>query len=520
MEWQDRRRPQAVFQPPVPVGPADTRRIMPARRRGDIRRPLDLQRDVGSLRWWKDFAKLAGLTAAAIALWPDLTPVHAAAPLTASDPELREEYRSLVIMPLALGGDNGRRMGPTELVEALPDAPERPTLYRNTVLARGESFTGMLQRAGVGPDEARQAARLVGQHAKLDEIPGGTDIALTLGRLPEGGGTRPLERLDFRARFDLNLSIARSGDGLAVTPRQVRVDTTPLRIRGVVGDSLYRSARAAGAPARAVQAYLRALSSRLDIDADIRPTDHFDLVVDYSRAATGEVKSGNLLYAGLERDGKAAAQLLRWGKQGEFYESGDMRASVRRSGGGPGLVAPVQGRLTSRYGMRMHPILRYRRKHSGVDFGAPTGAPIYAVTDGIVSMSGWGGGCGNVVKLEHGQGMGTRYCHMVRTAVNRGERVRKGQVIGYVGSTGRSTGPHLHYEVYRNGRTIDPLTWKFAAPAVVTVDRSEQKAFQARLDAILKIRPGAALDRMATQPSGRDGEGATRREIDRIALVR
>jgi murein DD-endopeptidase MepM/ murein hydrolase activator NlpD len=126
-----------------------------------------------------------------------------------------------------------------------------------------------------------------------------------------------------------------------------------------------------------------------------------------------------------------------------------------------GMIQPVNGHVTSGYGLRRHPILGYVRMHAGIDFGAPYGSPIFAVSDGIVSFAGRHGGHGNYVRLDHGGGIGTGYGHMSRIAVSPGMRVHAGQVIGYVGSTGLSTGPHLHYELYENGRTVNPLSMRF-----------------------------------------------------------
>ncbi|WP_066703114.1 M23 family metallopeptidase [Sphingobium amiense] len=114
-------------------------------------------------------------------------------------------------------------------------------------------------------------------------------------------------------------------------------------------------------------------------------------------------------------------------------------------------------RITSAFGMRAHPLLGGMRNHQGIDLAAPIGTPVRAAADGIVSQAGWSGGYGLLVAIDHGQRMATRYGHMSRLAVEPGQRVLRNSVIGYVGSTGRSTGPHLHYEVLRNGRAVDPL---------------------------------------------------------------
>ena len=119
---------------------------------------------------------------------------------------------------------------------------------------------------------------------------------------------------------------------------------------------------------------------------------------------------------------------------------------------------PVEGvSLTSSFGMRVHPVLGGRRAHKGVDLGAPTGTPILATADGVVGKAEWFSSYGLYVQLEHGASLETRYGHMSRLNVFAGQRVRKGDVIGYVGSTGRSTGPHLHYEVFRAGRVLNPV---------------------------------------------------------------
>jgi murein DD-endopeptidase MepM/ murein hydrolase activator NlpD len=138
--------------------------------------------------------------------------------------------------------------------------------------------------------------------------------------------------------------------------------------------------------------------------------------------------------------------------------------------------------------MRRHPILGYMRMHAGVDFAAHYGAPVYAVTDGTVTFAGRHGGHGNFVRLQHGGGLGTGYAHLSRIAAVPGQRVRRGQVIGYVGSTGLSTGPHLHYELYRNGVTVNPLSVRFTATAQLA--GADLAAFRAKLAQYRALRVG------------------------------
>ena len=466
----------------------------------------DLAEDIGSRRWFRGLGTMVGLGAVALAFWPDLTPLEAR-PAMPQDEEVQSELRSQMIMPLALGADSGRRMGPTEQVIPLKSAPERPQIDLVVTLAPGDSFVSMLRRAGVSAGDIDRAAALVGQAVPLGEIQPGTQMDVLLGRRPAPGEPRPLDSLAFRARFDLELELTRPGvgesnpDGTPVIPsgplalkrNVIRVDETPLRVRGTVGSSLYRSMRQAGVPASAVQEYLKALDAQVDMDREVRPSDEFDIILAYRRAATGERQAGQLLYAGVDRAGKPRTQLMRWGRDGRFYEASGVGEQRR------GLLAPVPGAVTSNFGMRRHPILGYHRMHAGIDFKATYGTPIVAVSDGRVSSAGRSGGCGIAVRLEHGGGLSTRYCHMSRMAVTAGMQVRRGQVIGYVGSTGLSTGPHLHYEMYRGGRVINPATVSFVTRAELS--GTELIDFRRQLIRLKEIEVGAALKDLEPLPN-------------------
>jgi murein DD-endopeptidase MepM/ murein hydrolase activator NlpD len=469
----------------------------------------DLAQDIGSRRWLRGAGTLLGLSAVALAGWPDFAPLEAA-PVMAIDDPVRDEFRSQMIMPLALGADSGRHMGATDRVIPLKAAPERPRLDLEATLAGGDSFDRMLLRAGVGEAEAGLIAEMIAGAVPLGEIAAGTKVDLTLGRRPAPGAARPVEALSFRARFDLQLAVERRGGRLALDPRPIKVDTTPLRVRGTVGPSLYRSARSAGAPANSVQQYLRALGAEVDLDSGIASGDEFDLVIEYKRAATGEVEAGKLLYAGLLRNGKPRKQLMCWGSDGRFFEASGVGEQRE------GLMMPVASRgISSSYGRRRHPILGYSRMHAGIEFRAGYGQPIYAVTDGTVSFAGRHGGHGNYVKLSHGAGLGTGYAHMSRIAVSGGQHVRRGQVIGYVGSTGLSTGPHLHYEMYRNGATVNPSSVQFVTRAQLS--GQELARFRARLAELQTVAPGAALATLAPDPAV---EHEPVREIDRLESKR
>lgn len=467
----------------------------------------DLAEDIGSRKWLRGMATLLTLSVTAIALMPGFSSVEAAATMPL-DTNGRDVFRSQAIAPLALGADSGRHMGATPRVHALSSVPERPSIQLVTTLGQGDTLGQMLERAGLGQTDVDRVAALVGQTVPVGSIKPGTQFDVTLGRRPQAGASRTLDLLDFRARFDLDLAIERQGDGLSLIRHPIAVDATPLRIRGTVGSSLYRSARNAGAPVAAIQSYLQAIDKYLSLESDISAGDEYDFVLSYRRSAKGERQVGDLLYAGVMRDGKPRLQLLRWGKDGAMFAA----SSIGQTTAAP-VGQPVAGHITSTYGLRRHPILGYVRMHSGIDFGAPYGSPIYAVADGVVGFAGRHGGHGNYVRLEHGSGLGTGYGHMSRIAVAPGARVRAGQVIGYVGSSGLSTGPHLHFEAYSGGRTINPAGIRVAARP--QIDAHEKDAFTARIRALLQIAPGAALAPVAARSDRHEVEAG--REIDRLA---
>ena len=466
----------------------------------------DLGEDVGSQRWFRGLATLTILSVIALSFLPNFGPVYGAQPPMPTPVQL-EMARTQTIMPIAFGSDTGGRMAASENVVALSGSPERPSIEMTATLGQGDSFARVLQRAGVGGADVQRAVSLISGTASLSDIAPGTPIAIVLGRRTSRDAPRPLESLDFRARFDLHLAVNRAGGGLNLTRKAIAVDDTPLRIRGIVGSSLYRSARAAGAPADVIQDYLKIIAGRTSL-TNIGANDEFDIIVAHRRAETGEVQVGGLLYAGVDRGGQPKIQMLKWqdGDSTQWFEA----SGVGQTSGQ--MASPVNGRMTSGFGYRRHPILGYRKMHVGIDFGAPHGAPIYAATDGVVVLAGRAGGCGNAVKINHGGNLATRYCHMSRVATSNGQRVRQGQIIGYVGSTGLSTGPHLHYELYKNGSIVNPLSVKFTQRAQLS--GSDLARFKSQLARLKSVKPGAALVPMGGQ---RKAVEEPKREIDRIS---
>jgi murein DD-endopeptidase MepM/ murein hydrolase activator NlpD len=232
-------------------------------------------------------------------------------------------------------------------------------------------------------------------------------------------------------------------------------DPDSRRFTGRVGGDLSASLLAAGVPEAQGREYVAILGKAIPLADGLSVDDRFDLVLE----RTPDGRAGQLLYVGLDRVARADVELLKWtdGRQ-VIWVNGDGVGGEDQSRMG----LPVHGRLTSGFGERFHPILGYMRFHKGADLAAPAGTPIVAAADGKVVGAGWHGGYGQLVQIAHADGLETNYGHMSRVAARIGEFVHKGEVIGYVGSTGLSTGPHVHFEVTRNGRPVNPLSVKMS----------------------------------------------------------
>jgi murein DD-endopeptidase MepM/ murein hydrolase activator NlpD len=442
----------------------------------------DLGARIGSPDWFRGAATCIALLAGAWYLSPGLhRPIIGAVPAPLAGPQW-DEARAQSIAPIGWGATTGRHMAAGDLVAPLAETPERPIIEETATLGDGDSLTSVLERAGVANDEAQQTSDLVAGKMALDDIAPGTQLNLTLGRRASKSVPRPLEKLSFRARFDLGLTIARADNRLAITPRPIAIDHTPLRIEGLVGSSLYRSARAAGVPAKIVEAYIKAIATRVSLGSDVTAGDTFDFIIDRARAATGEVQLGQLAFAGLDLANRKI-QLVRWTSEGQDQWFAASGVGERKAA----MALPVDGHITSTFGMRMHPILHYVRMHDGVDVGAPYGTPIHATADGRVLFAGRKGGYGNFVMLSAGGNLTTGFGHMSRIAVHPGESVRAGDVIGFVGMTGLTTGPHVHYEVRRGGVPINPLSVTLSAVSQLSGDAL--KAFKNRVASLLSVKP-------------------------------
>jgi murein DD-endopeptidase MepM/ murein hydrolase activator NlpD len=442
----------------------------------------DLGARIGTLTWYRGVATCFGLCALTFLMAPGFeTPIYGTVAPALTGAEW-DAARAQAITPFAQGATTGYRVAATRLVSPLTDTPERPIISLDAKLASGDALLSVLRRSGVGAVDAEQVGALVTTAVAFDDIQPGTMLDITLGRRIDKAQPRPLQNMAFRAKFDLKLEVARSGNQLSLKQIPIAIDHTPLRVQGAIGSSLYRSARAAGAPAKAVESFIRTLATRVPVSR-LGSDCKFDIIVKQARAATGEVQLGNLLYAGVSGcDNKV--QMMPWESNGktDWFDGGG-------KGSKTGMMAmPAAGRFSSGFGMRRHPILGYNRMHKGIDIAAPWGAPVYAATDGVVQFAGRSSGYGNFIKLNHGGAFGTGYGHLSRILVRNGQSVRKGQQIGAVGSTGMSTGPHLHYELYKNGGAVNPRSVSFTSMRQLT--GSDLGAFRSKLHQLLSVPVG------------------------------
>ena len=244
---------------------------------------------------------------------------------------------------------------------------------------------------------------------------------------------------------------------------------------GIIKSSLYKSAIQENISPNVIIEFARLYGFQIDFQRDIRKNDSFQIVYENFVDENGKVfENGNIIYANLILRGQNN-QLYYFPKKnynGHYDENGK---SVKKAL----MKTPINGaRLSSSFGMRKHPILGYNKMHRGTDFAAPEGTPIMASGDGVIIKAGWCGGGGNCIKIKHNKTYQTIYAHMKNFSniAIPGKRVKQGQIIGYVGSTGMSTGPHLHYEVIENGKKINSQLLKL--PPGKALDGSNREQFE------------------------------------------
>lgn len=336
-------------------------------------------------------------------------------------------------------------------------------------LKRGDGLMDVVRRAGTKREEAYKAIQALSKHYDVRKLQIGQK--LDLGFIE--GGT--LVHLEMRKDFDHLIVVRRNNDSYESTVEQEESLTITRHAEGPIDDSLFLAAQKEGLPQIVIVDLIRIFSFDVDFQREIRKGDHFEVFYERRLSEDGRrVEEGNILFAKLTLSGKEH-NLYRYkpdtSKFAEyFHENGQ---SARKSL----MKTPIEGaRLSSYYGKRKHPVLGYTRMHKGLDFSAPYGTPIMAAGDGVIEKSRRFGSYGNYVRIRHNGTYKTAYAHLSKygKGIKEGRRVKQGQIIGYVGATGRVTGRHLHYEVLVNGKQVNPLRLKIPSGRKLKAQEKEK----------------------------------------------
>jgi murein DD-endopeptidase MepM/ murein hydrolase activator NlpD len=346
----------------------------------------------------------------------------------------------------------------------------------------GDTLYGVLVNAGITEDDAKNAVGAIATIFSPRDLRAGQEITLNI---TTASGTRQRDTdpqligLSFEPDVTTDVKLTRDDAGsfvAAAFDKPIVEDNR--RAAGIIDSSLFDAAQEAGVPMPVVADLIRTFSFDVDFQRDIQDGDAFEIVYERMENEDGEfVKSGKILFASLTLSGKSIPVYYfeRDGDGEYFTPNGEaIRKSLLRT--------PVDGaRITSGFGMRMHPVLGYSKMHKGLDFGAPTGTPIFAAGSGTIVEIGRKGAYGNYIRIRHNGEYQTAYAHMSKFAkgLKKGDKVKQGEVIGYVGATGRVTGPHLHYEIIAAGAQINPAKVKTVASN--KLGGKQLKAFQAQV---------------------------------------
>lgn len=362
-------------------------------------------------------------------------------------------------------------------------------IYHQTVRARrGDTLAGILVRAGVPGSEVQAAITALSNHYDPRRIRAGQEIILAFAPNPvetaiTDAGPGYFKGLIVEPDFGHEVRVSRHEDsGFTAEKVKKTLARTMARAEGRIESSLYLAGKKAGLPDTTLAELIRAYSWDVDFQRDIRRGDGFQVM--YERVSNDDgrvVRASKITFASLTLSGKPHPIYRFTTADGHTNYYDNKGHSARKAL----MRTPIDGaRLSSGYGKRKHPILGYTKMHRGVDFAASRGTPIYAAGNGLVTYAGRKGAYGNYIRIRHNSEYSTAYAHMkgFKRGVRRGTRVNQGQVIGYVGTTGRSTGPHLHYEILRAGRQTNPMRVKM--PSGRKLKGKELKKFQTARDEI------------------------------------
>jgi len=390
-------------------------------------------------------------------------------------------------------------LGNLRLEELSPDDSASLDAYGLTIeevrqiveVKQGDTLIELLVDAGASQEDAYAAVTALEPAFSPRELKPGQAIELTFAsaqQTPRAQQTDfQLVGLQIQPDAERDVAVNRSFDGLfTVMEIEHPLQQTTVRGSGTIDNSLYEAALEAGVSIAALTEMTRAFSFDVDFQREIQPGDSFEVVYDQYLDENGEaVKTGEVVYAAMTLPGETL-ELYRFTPSSGIWDFFNPNGeSVRKAL----MRTPIDGaRLTSGFGMRKHPTLGFTKMHRGVDFGAPSGTPIYAAGDGVIEKIGPNGSYGNYIRIRHNSEYSTAYAHMRGFAkgLNQGDRVRQGDIIGYVGSTGRSTGTHLHYEVLIAGEQVNPLDIKL--PAGEKLAGADLDAYFAARDELIALR--------------------------------
>lgn len=375
-----------------------------------------------------------------LAMTPTLLPEPAAAPVAA-----------------APAGAAARAPADEPVVE---DGPVEQTVE----VQKGDTLLSLLLDAGVARAQAHDAVAALRNVFPPRGLQPGQEIKISLNAGDSDSADPDTSAMDLlglklqpSVEKDVTLTRNVSGGFVAATvAKPLSIMTS--RGAGVISSSLFEAGQDGGVPLPVMNEMIKAFSYDVDFQRDLQPGDSYEVIYERYQDSEGNfAKPGNILYAALRLGGKVT-EFYRYAPQGgtpDVY--GPDGTSIKKAL----LRTPVDVvHITSGFGMRMHPLLGFSLMHKGVDFGAPSGTPIFAAGDGTIVKIGGYGSYGNYIQVRHNNQFSTAYAHLSRfgRGLSTGSKVKQGQVIGYVGATGRATGPHLHFEVIKNGTQINPLS--------------------------------------------------------------
>jgi len=308
---------------------------------------------------------------------------------------------------------------------------------------------------------------------KLTNIYSGRKLLIVLKKLEDGSKT--IVNFLYPVNNTTSVEVRKVQGNFTVKENILQLYKKEVLVRKVISNNLYSSAVSSGVEPNIIVEFARIFGFEVDFQRDIREGDWFEILYEKFEDDNNKVRdTGKIIYASMYVNGEEINLYnFKYKNEEDYYNI--KGKSITKSL----MKTPINGaRLSSSFGMRKHPILGYNKMHKGTDFAAPSGTPIMASGSGTVTRARWCGGGGNCVKIKHNSTYETIYAHMKAFAkgIKEGRKVKQGQIIGYVGSTGLSTGPHLHYEVVVNGKKVN--SQKLKLPSGKTLKGEERKQFE------------------------------------------